>query len=133
MAPFSRGSLSSEELERANARRAFVADEVNALGVGALEQRVRAVAASADKPAMFLYAHFARQKLQAVTSEAESLKLKELTAEMEQALDPQAAKKREQATAALEEARELKSYAHYRRHGAKDAASLHMNRVYGQA
>lgn len=127
------GSLSSEELESANARRAFVADEVNGLGVDALGKRMRAVAASGDRPAMFLYAHHARAKMKTFDSEAESLRLKELVSELEHALDPEGTRGREKASASLEEARELKSYAHYRKHGAKDGVELYMNRAYGQA
>lgn len=126
------GSLSSEELERANARRAFVADEVFGLGVDALAERMRAVAASGDRPAMFLYAHHARAKMKTFDSEAEGLRLKELVGELESALDPEGTRGREKASASLEEARELKSYAHYRKHGAKDAVELYMNRTYGK-
>jgi hypothetical protein len=119
----------------ANARRAFVADEVGGLSVDALAERMKAVAASGDKPAQFLYTHFARQKMQTFDSSeaAEGLRLKLLVGEMEQALDPQAAKKRERARASLEEAQALKSYSYYRRHGAKDAAGLHKDRVYGRS
>lgn len=127
------GALSSEELESANARRAFVADEVNGLGVDALGKRMRAVAASGDRPAMFLYAHHARAKMKTFDSEAEGLGLRELVSELESALDPEGTRGREKASASLEEARELKSYAHYRKHGAKDAVELYMNRAYGQA
>jgi hypothetical protein len=125
------GALTTEELERANARSAFIKDEVNGLSTDALAERMRAVASSGDRPAAFLYAHHARMKMQTFDSEAEGLTLKALTAELESALDPQGVKRREQAAKALEAARELKSYAHYRRHGARDAAELHMNRVYG--
>jgi hypothetical protein len=124
------GSLSSEELERANARRAFVADEVFGLSTDALAERMRAVAAAGDRPGMFLYTHHVRAKTPG--SEAEGLQLKELVSELESALDPDRAKRREQAAKALEEARELKSYSYYRKHGARDAASLHMDRTYGQ-
>lgn len=126
------GALTTEELERANARSAFIKDEVNGLSTDALAERMRAVAASGDRSAAFLYAHHARMKMQTFDSEAEGLTLKALTGELESALDPQAAKRREEAAKALEAARELKSYSHYRRHGAKDAVEMHMNRTYGQ-
>lgn len=47
-------ALTTEELSRANARSAFVADEVFGLSVDALASRMKAVAASGDRPAMFL-------------------------------------------------------------------------------
>ncbi len=103
----------------------------------ALAERMRAVAASGDRPAMFLYVHSVRAKAQdpifGSAKLAEGLRLKELVSELESALDPEGVKRREKARASLEEARELKNYAHYRKHGAKDAAELYMNRAYGQA
>ncbi len=125
------GSLTQEELALANARSAFVADEVFRLPVGALGERMRAVAASGDRAATFLYTHHARAKMGTLTSEAEGLQLKALTGELEQALDPEGTKRREKAAKALEAARELKNYAFYRKHGARDAVEMHMNRVYG--
>lgn len=128
-------ALTTEELEGANARRAFVADEVFGLSAEALMERMRAVMASGDRPAMFLYAHHARAKISdpVFGDDAQALELKELVGELDHALDPGRTRKTEAARSTLEEARNLKSYAHYRRNGARDAVELHMNRVYGRA
>jgi hypothetical protein len=128
-------ALDVSELEEANARRSFVSDEVFALDPDALADRARAVIASSDRAAMFLYAHHLRARANdaVLGSEAERLRLGELAGELESALDPEGAEKRARARAELEEARSLKSYAYYRRNGARDAAELHMNRVYGRA
>jgi hypothetical protein len=50
-------ALTPEELERANARWAFVSDEVFGLDADALADLRRAVISSGDRPAMFLYSH----------------------------------------------------------------------------
>ena len=129
------GALTADELERASARRPFVRDEVSGLETDALEERTRAVIASSDRPAMFVYAHHLRAKARedaASGSEADGLRLEELAAALERALDPEGAKKREVARAQLEEARGLEDYAHLRRNGARDPVELHMNRVYGR-
>jgi hypothetical protein len=129
------GALTAEELERAGARRPFVRDEVYGLGTDALEERTRAVIASSDRPAMFVYAHHLRAKARedaASGSGADGLRLKELAGDLERALDPEGARKLEGARAELEEARGLKDYAHLRRNGARDPVELHMNRVYGR-
>jgi hypothetical protein len=129
------GSLTAEELERASARRPFVRDEVYGLGTDALEERTRAVIASSDRPAMFVYAHHLRAKAREDAGSglgAEALRLRELAGELERALDPEGARKLEVAQAELEEARGLRDYAHLRRNGARDPVELHMNRVYGR-
>jgi len=127
-------SLTTDELEAANARRAFVTDEVFGMSAEALAERFRAVLASGDRPAMFLYAHHARVKTNdpVFGDDSETLRLKELAGELEGGLDPERARKTEAARVALREAREIKSYAYYRRHGARDAVEMHMNRVYSR-
>ena len=52
----------AEELEWANARRPCVSDEIYGLGTEALANRTRAVIASAERSAMFLYQHSIRAK-----------------------------------------------------------------------
>src|SRR4051794_27097445 len=48
--------LTNEELSRANAKRAFVADDCFNLPLGQLEKRCRAALASGERTTMFLYA-----------------------------------------------------------------------------
>jgi hypothetical protein len=134
------GALKPEELEQANARRAFIRDEAFGLDADALANRTRAVISSSDRPAMFLYAHHLRVKANEAVSGSEedrlrqgTLQLRELAGELERTLDPEGAARRERAKAELEEARGLKDYAYYRRNGARDAVELYMNRVYGPA
>ena len=96
------GALTAEELERASARRPFVRDEVFGLGTNALEDRTRAVIASSDRPAVFVYAHHLRAKSRgdAVSgSGADELRLGELAGDLERALDPEGAQKLEGARA----------------------------------
>jgi hypothetical protein len=131
--------LTAEELEQANARRAFVSDEVFGRSAQALEDRVRAVIASSDRPAMFLYAHYLRAKTsedigdRGLVPDAEQLRLGELVRELESALDPQAAARVERAQAEIKELRGLKDYVYLRKNGATDPVQLYMDRAYGSA
>lgn len=127
-------ALTAEELTSAGARRAFVESEVFRLDADGLAQRARAVIATGDRSGMFLYANAIRAKAgdPIFGSEAERLGLQEIAGELEAALDPERSGKWQKAKQELEEARELKNYAYYRRNGAKDGVELYMNTVYGQ-
>ena len=50
-------ALTTSELERANAKAAFVADDAERLPLDKLAQRCRAALASGDRPTMFLLIH----------------------------------------------------------------------------
>ncbi len=56
-------ALTTSELEGANARRPFVSDEASTLPLDKLVGRCRAVLAQGDRPAMFLYALYANQRV----------------------------------------------------------------------
>ncbi len=141
--------LTTEELASANARRPFVSDEVFTLPLEKLEARCRAVLAQGDRPAMFLHSLYAGQRSGekgsaageymdtrygeggVITDEAGAERVREVAAELKKKLDPDGEKRRETARKALEEAREVKSYAYLRRRGARSAAELYMGKKYG--
>jgi hypothetical protein len=133
--------LTNEELERANVKRAFVADDCFNLPLKQLEQRCRAALASGDRATMFLYAHHAAQRVGEPKGydpnnprsgdEEGSREVREVVAELEKKLAPERESKLERAREELSEAQELKRYAYYRRRGAKNAAELYLNQRYG--
>jgi hypothetical protein len=131
-------ALTAAELEQANARREFISDEVFGHTAQGLEDRVRAVIASGDSAAMFLYAHFIRARAsdssagaEGLVPDPEQLRLKQLADELENALNPGAAGRQEKARAEIDELGKIKDYAFYRRHGVRDAVEMHMQRAYG--
>jgi hypothetical protein len=133
-------ALTAEELEAANARRAFISDEVFNHSAEGLTDRVAAIISGGDRVAQFLYLHYLRARASESSAgeegnipETERYRLKELAAELEAALDPEAAGRLEKARAEIDELRKIRDYAYYRRHGAKDPVELHMNRAYGSA
>jgi hypothetical protein len=54
--------LSADELERANAKRNFVSDDVAPLSIQVLKKRVAAILASGDRALMFCYMAAAKQR-----------------------------------------------------------------------
>jgi hypothetical protein len=70
-------SLSTEELERANAKRSYIEDDVWSLPLEALLKRVKAAQTAGDKPTMFLYARTLERR---VSMEYESGNVTEHTA-----------------------------------------------------
>lgn len=141
-------TLTTSELERANAKRAFVSDEALTLPPKDLERRLRAVLAQGDRPTMFLYALYAGQRVgneknparqqldrrygeDAVPDEEGAQEIRAAVAELWRALTPEGAKRTAAARKAVEEARSLKDYAYLRRRGAKSVVQLYMDRKYG--
>lgn len=138
-------ALTNEELERANALRPFVSDEAFNLPLDQLERRLRAAAASGDRPTMFLLAHFAAQRVgepggilpdtsdpltaPSVASEGAE-PVRQAIADLRKGLDPDGERKKEQAREAVQEAKGLKELAYYRRRGVSDAAGLHIRENY---
>lgn len=135
------GALSTEELERANARSAFVADECRGLPLGALAKRMAAVLASGDRPTMFLYAHHAGLRVgepraydphnPAARDEDGSPAIREAVADLRAALDPEREREAGKAKEALAEARKLWDRAYLRRRGATSASGLLIKEKYG--
>ena len=145
--------LNGGELESANARRAFVTDEVYTLDLERLADRCRAVRAQGDRPVMFLYALYAGQRVGetmdpagdylnlkhgadtatgGATEQTGAQRVREAVAEIRADLDPDGQKERAAARKAVEEAEELKNYAYLRRRGVRSAAELYLNQTYGR-
>ncbi len=123
--------LSVEELEFANARRAFVGDEVLALGQEALRGRLRAALATGDRPAMYLYSHFVRAR----TGEPDirndlpgTAELRELAAELDKRLAPEREGNLTQARERIKELEGAKLRLAFRGQGAGSASEAQRNR-----
>jgi hypothetical protein len=86
-------ALTTTELERANAKRAFVADDTQALPLDKLAERCRAALTGDDRVSMFLLSHFAGQRVGAVpdpvSDEAGSAELREVVGQLQRKLDPE--------------------------------------------
>jgi predicted nucleic acid-binding Zn-ribbon protein len=151
--------LTTEELSSASARRPFVSDEVYTMELDKLVDRCRAVLAQGDRPAMFLYALYANQRVGGdagspageylekkygngettfgeafggigFATGAEAEAVREVVAELRRKLDPDGEKKREAARKAVEESRSLKKDAYLRRRGARSAGELYLKEKY---
>jgi hypothetical protein len=145
--------LSTSELEDANARRPFVSDEAFTLPLDKLVDRCRAVLAQGGRPAMFLYALYANQRVggdagspageylerkygettfggEGSATGAEAEAVREVVIELKRELDPSGEKRREVARSAVEESRSLKTAAYYRRRGARSAGELYLKEKY---
>ena len=118
-------ALTTEELATANARRPFVSDEVNALPLGNLTTRCKAILAVGDKPAAFLYSLYAGQRADLADGQEGVYELREVVSELRRKANPDAEKRIEAARKALQEAGGLKDYSYMRRRGAKDALGLY--------
>jgi hypothetical protein len=131
------GVLSAEELQEANARRAFIGDEAFSLSPEALEGRIRAVISSGDRPGAFVYATVIRSRVRdaayadSPADVADRLRLEQLAAELERALDPEGEARREKLEEEIASLTKIRDCAYYRRRGAKDAVDLHLQRTYG--
>jgi len=131
------GVLSAEELQEANARRAFIGDEAFSLSPEALEGRIRAVIASGDRPGAFVYATVIRSRLRdaayadSPADVANRLTLERLVRDLEALLDPTADARREKLEEEIAELEKIKTYAYARRHGGRDLAEVYLNQVYG--
>jgi hypothetical protein len=110
-------ALSARELEEANPRRAFAADEVYGLSEEALIQRLRAVLASDDRVGQYLYANLVRIK-----HAQETVKLRRLVAELARKLDPGREPRLKEARATIKELEGAKLQLAWRRQGARSAS-----------
>lgn len=144
-------SLTPEELARANARRSFVSEDVEALPIPDLIGRCRAALASGDRVSLFLLSRYAGRRAGEAAPPnpydrdesgesggtspggAAAEELREVVAEMERKLRPDHERRLSQARSAVEEATEARQYAYLRRRGAKSSVELYINSVYGQA
>jgi hypothetical protein len=140
-------SLSVEELERANARRALVSEDVEKLPLEELAGRMKAALASGDRAGMYLLARAARFRVGdpkvATESDADeagiiqgefgedAAAVRDLVVELDQALRPGHSKAVENARQDLESAREIQGYAKLRRQGHKSVLGRHNATQYG--
>jgi hypothetical protein len=127
-------ALTTAELERANAKRAFVADDCRTLPLDALEKRCRAALAGGDRATMFLLAHHAAQRVSggADGREEEGAEgVREIVGELLRKLNPDGERKTERARERLQEAQGIKDYAYLRRRGASNAGDLYAGQAYG--
>ncbi len=120
-------ALLPSELQRANAKSQFVADDVGRLPLDALEKRCRAALASGDKANIFLWAHHAGRR----ADEEGAHELAETVAELRAKLDPDAERKLAEARQAHEDAMELRELAYFKRRGVSDAVGLYHQQTYG--
>jgi hypothetical protein len=109
-------SLTTDELERANAKKAYVEDDVRDLPLEDLVRRVEAARSAGDKPTMFLYARTlpkrAEAEYEASVFPDQAAKLERLAKELAEAVrGPDAAKKLEGAEKEKRDANSLKLYA----------------------
>lgn len=126
--------LTTPELERANAKSAFVAADCRTLPLDALEKRCRAALARGDRPTMFILAHHAARRVGDASDGPEengAHEVREVVAELLRRLDPDGERKTARARERLQEARGVKDYAYLRRRGASNAAELYMSQSYG--
>jgi hypothetical protein len=123
-------ALDTDELARANAKSAFVAQGVERLPLDALERRCRAALASGDKPSMFLLAHHAGRRAE---EEENAYELAEAVAELRRKIAPDQERKLAAAREAVEEAQALREQANYRRRGVRDATDLYARGAYWTA
>jgi hypothetical protein len=126
-------ALTTPELERANAKSAFVADDVERLPLDALEKRCRAALAGGDRPTMFLLAHHASRRVgepDATSDGPGAEEVREAVAELRAKLDPDQERRLADARDALEEAQALREQAYFRRRGVRDAFDLYAQRSY---
>lgn len=143
-------SLTPEELERAGSAGWIVREDAESLPLEELTGRCRAALASGDRVSMFLLSRYAGRRVgemklpdpydsngssksgESSPGGAAAEELREVVAEMERKLRPDHERRLSQARSAVEEAREIKSYAYLRRRGAKTSLELYTNAVYGR-
>ena len=119
-------SLTTEELERANAKRAYVEDDVWNLTPEILIKRARAAQAAGDRPSMFLYARTLEKRANVEyegDSGEEGAQLEQLALELAQIVrGPRAERDLERARKAKRDATSLKIYAGQQRQEADGTA-----------
>ena len=126
--------LSTEELQRAAATKAFVADEMADLSLADLARRCRAAASSSgDKASMYALAHHAARRVGEpdVTSDVPGAEeVREAVADLRTKIAPDQERRLADAREALEEAQALREQAYYRRRGVRDAFDLYARNTY---
>lgn len=129
--------LTTEELARANARRAFVAEDAEALPLSELTNRMRAAVAAGEKATAFLYARYGRRRVDSelgagrergglAARDAALLRtLGEVLDELDGLLvDPEAERKLSEARTSIDAAQKLKLHAAAQRRQADGTAEL---------
>ena len=119
--------LSTEELQRAIAMKAFVAGQVESLSLAGLARRCRVAASFGDRAAMYALAHdAARRADDDITGE-----IRDAVAELRRALDPEAETRLAAAREIVEEAQALRERAYLARRGAQSVGDLYVRQTYG--
>ena len=113
-------SLTTAELERANAKKAYVEDNVRDLPLDDLEKRVEAARTAGDKPTMFLYAKTLPRRAQAAYeaggAQDQGARLEQLAKELAETVrGPETARDLERAEKEKRDANSLKIYTQSRR------------------
>jgi hypothetical protein len=125
-------SLTTTELERANAKKCYVEDDVRNLPLEKLVMRVRAAQTAGDRPTMFLYARTLQRRVEAeyeggATGETAKnvATLERLASELTQAVrGTEAERDLEKARKAKRDANSLKKYAQQQRGEADGSAAM---------
>lgn len=109
-------SLTTAELERANAKKSYVEDDVEDLSLDDLVRRVEAAQVAADKPTMFLYARAlpkrAESEYEAGVFPDQAARLEGLAKELAEAVrGPEAKRELERAEKERRDVNSLKLYA----------------------
>jgi hypothetical protein len=121
-------SLTTEELERANAKRSYVEDDVWSLSPDVLIKRAEAARAAEDRPGMFLFARTLGKRAEIEYEEgdpAAAAQLEQLASELTQTVrGPEVERDLEQARKAKRDANSLKIYAGQQRGEVDGSAAM---------
>jgi hypothetical protein len=121
-------SLTTEELERANAKRSYVEDDVWSLAPDTLIKRAEAARVAEDRPTMFLYARTLGRRAEIEYEEGDpsaAAQLERLSSELTQAVrGPEAVRDLERARKAKRDANSLKIYASQQRQEEDGSAAM---------
>jgi hypothetical protein len=141
-------SLSVGELQRASARRELVSEDAAKLPLGELAGKMKAALASGDRAMMYLLSRSARHRvgdLEKAPTETDAdqdgivqgeefgeaaAAVRDLVAELDQALRPAHSQAVESARQDLENSQALKEYARLRRQGYKSVMDKHFSNQY---
>jgi hypothetical protein len=139
-------ALTAEELQKANGRRELIAEDARDLSMEDLIGRFRAALASGDRSLIYLWCRYAGRRAEdpkvtpagyddeadaAQSSEPGSDELRDLVAQLDQALRPAHSQAVETARQDLENARDLQDHARLRRQGYTSVLDRHFANQYG--
>jgi hypothetical protein len=121
-------SLTTTDLERANAKRSYVEDDVWSLAPDTLIKRAEAARVAEDRPTMFLYARTLGRRAEIEYEEGDpsaAAQLERLSSELTQAVrGPEAVRDLKRARKAKRDANSLKIYASQQRQEVDGSAAM---------